>query len=67
MAIPDSISAWPAEQHSEALFGYLLNLFHEQIGKFHPHPERRLASRPAVDDSVRCRVYVNEPRLAECV
>ena len=46
------------------LFGYLFNSYYQQIGKFHPRPERGFLSRPSVAEIYRYRAHVDEHMLA---
>jgi ergothioneine biosynthesis protein EgtB len=47
-----------------AEFGYLFNSYYNAVGDRHPRPQRGLLSRPALDEVLRYRAYVNE-RVAE--
>lgn len=42
-----------------AAYAYLFNSYYEQIGRFHPRPDRGLLSRPSVADVYRYRAHVD--------
>ncbi len=44
----------------QASYEYLFNSYYEQVGKFHPRPERGLLSRPTVAEIYEYRQYVND-------
>lgn len=42
------------------LYEHLFNSYYEQVGTFHPRPERGLLSRPTVDEVYQYRQYIDE-------
>lgn len=44
-------------------FGYLFNSYYEQVGQFHPRPQRGFLSRPTVEEIHRYRAHVDEAML----
>lgn len=50
----------PDYQEFHARYEYLFNSYYEQIGSFHPRPERGLLSRPSVEDVYRYRHHVDQ-------
>ncbi len=49
------------EFHRE--FGYLFNSYYEQVGKFHPRPQRGFLSRPGIEEVLRYRAHVDRQML----
>ena len=47
-----------------ASYEYLFNSYYEQIGSFHPRPERGLLSRPTVEEVYQYRYYVDQAMQA---
>jgi len=45
-------------------FRYLFNSYYEQVGPFHPRPERGLLSRPTVEEVYRYRAWVDDHMAA---
>ena len=45
-------------------YEYLFNSYYEQIGSFHPRPERGLLSRPTVEEVYQYRLYIDEAMQA---
>lgn len=41
-------------------FEYLFNSYYEQVGSFHPRPQRGLLSRPTVEEIYHYRAYVDQ-------
>ena len=41
-------------------FRYLFNSYYEQVGPFHPRPQRGMLSRPTVEEVYRYRAWVDE-------
>ena len=46
-----------------ARYEYLFNSYYEQIGSFHPRPERGLLSRPTVKEVYQYRQYIDQAML----
>ena len=46
------------------MYRSLFNSYYEQVGKYHPRPERGFLSRPGVEEIYRYRAHVDEHMLA---
>ena len=46
-----------------ALYAHLFNSYYEQVGTFHPRPQRGLLSRPTVEEVYQYRRYVDQAML----
>jgi len=53
----------PGYPEFHPMFSYLFNSYYEQVGQFHPRPERGFLSRPGVAEVLRYRAHVNEHML----
>ena len=54
----------PGYHPFHASYEYLFNSYYEQIGSFHPRPERGLLSRPTVEEVYQYRYYVDQAMQA---
>ncbi len=54
----------PGYREFHPRFGYLFNSYYQQVGSFHPRPQRGFLSRPGVDEILRYRAHVDDGMLA---
>jgi len=47
-------------QQYDPLYAYLFNSYYDQVGTYHPRPERGLLSRPTVKEVYAYRAHVND-------